>query len=71
MQKVQQALRLPQQRNAGDANRTLDRASWECAVAMLEASVMDEKGEWIEGKDWRRGFGSVSRKACRLAQCLD
>jgi hypothetical protein len=44
---------------------------WECAVAMLEASVMDEKGEWIEGKDWRRGFGSVSRKACRLAQCLD
>jgi hypothetical protein len=22
---------------------------------MLEAGVMDEKGEWIEGKDWRRG----------------
>jgi len=23
---------------------------------MLEAGVMDEKGEWIEGKDWRRGL---------------
>jgi hypothetical protein len=29
---------------------------WECAAAMLEAGVMDEKGEWIEGKDWRRGL---------------
>jgi hypothetical protein len=28
---------------------------WECAAAMLEAGVMDETGEWIEGKDWRRG----------------
>jgi len=28
---------------------------WQCAAAMLEAGVMDEKGEWIEGKDWRRG----------------
>jgi hypothetical protein len=23
---------------------------------MLEAGVMDEKGEWIDGKDWRRGL---------------
>jgi hypothetical protein len=23
---------------------------------MLEAGVMDEKGEWIEGNDWRRGL---------------
>jgi hypothetical protein len=23
---------------------------------MLEAGVMDENGEWIEGKDWRRGL---------------
>jgi hypothetical protein len=29
---------------------------WQCAAAMLEAGVMDEKGEWIEGKDWRRGL---------------
>ena len=27
---------------------------WQCAAAMLEEGVMDEKGEWIEGKDWRR-----------------
>jgi hypothetical protein len=29
---------------------------WQCAAAMLEAGVMDETGEWIEGKDRRRGF---------------
>jgi hypothetical protein len=29
---------------------------WQCAAAMLETGVMDEKGEWIEGKDWRRGL---------------
>jgi hypothetical protein len=29
---------------------------WQCAAAMLEAGVMDEEGEWIEGKDWRRGL---------------
>ena len=29
---------------------------WQCAAAMVEAGVMDEKGEWIEGKDWRRGL---------------
>jgi hypothetical protein len=28
---------------------------WQCAAAMLEAGVMDERGEWIEGMDWRRG----------------
>jgi len=28
---------------------------WQCAAAMLEAGVMDERGGWIEGKDWRRG----------------
>jgi hypothetical protein len=28
---------------------------WQCAAAMLEAGVMDESGEWIEGTDWRRG----------------
>jgi hypothetical protein len=28
---------------------------WQCAAAMLEAGVMDENGEWIEGKEWRRG----------------
>jgi hypothetical protein len=29
---------------------------WQCAAAMLEVGVMDEKGEWIEGKDLRRGL---------------
>jgi hypothetical protein len=29
---------------------------WQCAAAMLEVGVMNEKGEWIEGKDWRRGL---------------
>ena len=29
---------------------------WQCAAAMLEAGVMDETGEWIEGKDLRRGL---------------
>ena len=29
---------------------------WQCAAAMLEAGVMDERGEWIEGKDLRRGL---------------
>lgn len=28
---------------------------WQCAAAMLEAGVMDENGDWIDGKDWRRG----------------
>jgi hypothetical protein len=29
---------------------------WKCAAAMLEVGVMNEKGEWIEGQDWRRGL---------------
>jgi hypothetical protein len=29
---------------------------WQWAAAMLEAGVMDERGNWIEGKDWRRGL---------------
>ena len=29
---------------------------WQCAAAMLEAGVMDETGEWIEGKDLRGGL---------------
>ena len=29
---------------------------WQCAAAMLEVGVMDEKGEWIKGKDWRPGL---------------
>jgi len=29
---------------------------WQCAAAMLEVCVMDEKGDWIEGKDWRWGL---------------
>ena len=29
---------------------------WPCAAAMLEAGVMDESGDWIEGRDVRRGL---------------
>jgi hypothetical protein len=29
---------------------------WQCAAAMLEAGLMDETGEWVEGQDWRRGL---------------
>jgi hypothetical protein len=29
---------------------------WQCAAAMLEAGVMHETGEWIEGKDLRCGL---------------
>jgi hypothetical protein len=29
---------------------------WQCAAAMLEAGVMNEEGEWIEGKNLRRGL---------------
>jgi hypothetical protein len=35
---------------------------WTCAAAMLEAGVMDEAGEWIPGKDWRRGFAAYREK---------
>jgi hypothetical protein len=43
---------------------------WQCAAAMLEAGVMDEKGEWIEGKDWRRGLEAYrERLAPSLASC--
>jgi hypothetical protein len=33
-----------------------------CAAAMLEAGVMDEAGEWIPGKDWRRGLAAYREK---------
>jgi hypothetical protein len=29
---------------------------WPCAAAMLEAGLMNERGEWLEGKDLLRGF---------------
>lgn len=29
---------------------------WPCAAAMLEAGVMDERGEWVENKDVRLGL---------------
>jgi hypothetical protein len=32
------------------------------ASSPLEASVMDEKGEWIEGKDWRRRLEAYREK---------
>jgi hypothetical protein len=39
---------------------------WECAVAMLEADVTDETGEWIEGKDWRRGSEAYRERLLAL-----
>jgi hypothetical protein len=42
---------------------------WQCAAAMLEVGVMDETGEWIEGKDWRqRQFLREHRQ--RLQSCV-
>jgi hypothetical protein len=35
---------------------------WTCAAAMLEAGVMDEPGEWIPDKDWRRGLAAYREK---------
>ena len=29
---------------------------WSCAAALLEAGVMDERGEWVEDKDVRLGL---------------
>ena len=29
---------------------------WPCAAAMLEAGVMDERGEWVEERDIRLGL---------------
>lgn len=29
---------------------------WPCAAAMLEAGLMDERGEWMPGQDLARGF---------------
>ncbi|WP_024510799.1 hypothetical protein [Bradyrhizobium sp. ARR65] len=29
---------------------------WPCAAAMLEAGLMDERGEWVPGQDLVRGF---------------
>ena len=29
---------------------------WPCAAAMLEAGVMDERGEWVEDRDVRFGM---------------
>jgi hypothetical protein len=29
---------------------------WPCAAAMLEAGLMNEAGEWLEGRDLVRGF---------------
>ena len=35
---------------------------WECAAAMLEAGVMDERGEWIEGTDVLRGIAAYRER---------
>jgi len=43
---------------------------WECAAAMLEAGVMDEKGEWIEAKDWRRGLEAYRERLAASPNAL-
>lgn len=35
---------------------------WPCAAAMLEAGVMDERGEWVEDKDVRLGLEAYSER---------
>jgi hypothetical protein len=40
---------------------------WQCAAAMLEAGVMDEKGEWIAGTDWRRGLEAYRERFAAAA----
>ena len=40
---------------------------WPCAAAMLEAGVMDEKGDWIDGQDWRRGLEAYRERLAASA----
>jgi len=36
---------------------------WECAAAMLEAGVMNEQGDWIEGRDVLRGIEAYRERS--------
>jgi hypothetical protein len=40
---------------------------WQCAAAMLEAGVMNEQGDWIDGKDWRRGLEAYRERVTALS----
>jgi hypothetical protein len=40
---------------------------WQCAAAMLEAGVMNEQGDWIDGKDWRRGLEAYRERLRALS----
>jgi hypothetical protein len=35
---------------------------WECAAAMLEAGVMDEAGEWVDGGNLLRGVEAYKER---------
>ena len=35
---------------------------WHCAAAMLEAGLMNENGEWLEGKDLVQGFAAYHER---------
>jgi hypothetical protein len=35
---------------------------WPCAAAMLEAGLMNENGEWLEGKDLVQGFAAYRER---------
>jgi len=35
---------------------------WPCAAAMLEAGLMNERGEWLEGTDLVQGFAAYRER---------
>ena len=35
---------------------------WACAAAMLEAGLMNERGEWLEGSDLVQGFAAYRER---------
>jgi hypothetical protein len=35
---------------------------WPCAAAMLEAGLMNENGEWLEGNDLVQGFSAYRER---------
>jgi hypothetical protein len=38
---------------------------WPCAAAMLEAGLMNEAGEWLQGKDLVQGFEAYRERLAR------
>lgn len=40
---------------------------WPCAAAMLEAGLMDERGEWVLGQDMARGYEAYRERLERAS----